>query len=53
MIIASLEYTPRREYVEMVCRAFAQTVGIEAVIGEYQPVMTAVAQYLDALEQQR
>lgn len=52
MIIAALSYAPKRERLVWVCRTFAATVGTDALVGKYKPVMDAVAQYFDALEQE-
>ena len=52
MIMTSLDYTPRQERLVMLCRAFAAAAGIDALIGVYKPVMDAVAQHFETLEQQ-
>jgi len=51
MIVESLRYDPRQERLTMVCRAFAQAAGTAALIGEYNPIMDAVAQYFERVGQ--
>ncbi|OGR23538.1 MAG: hypothetical protein A2X83_12025 [Desulfuromonadales bacterium GWD2_54_10] len=52
MIVTALDYAPRQERLVMICRAFAAAAGIDALIGGYKPVMDAVAQHFETLEQQ-
>lgn len=53
MILAALAYAPRKERLVIMCREFASAAGTDALIGVYNPIMEAVAQYFEIQEQEQ